>query len=109
VGAYAGAEIMQGLLRIRIPMLLRRLITLIPALLILAAGIDPTWALVLSQVILSFGIPFALIPLVWLTSRKDLMGVYCNRWWTTALGVVVALLLVGLNITLLVLTFSGAA
>ena len=78
-------------------------------LLILAAGVDPTWALILSQVILSFGIPFALIPLVWLTSRRDLMGVHTNRWWTTALGVVVAILLVGLNITLLVLTFTGAA
>ena len=109
VGAYAGAEIMHGLLNIQMPMLLRRLITLIPALLILAAGIDPTWALVLSQVILSFGIPFALIPLVWLTSRRDLMGVHTNRWWTTALGTLVAVLLVGLNITLLVLTFSGAA
>lgn len=109
VGAYAGAEIMHGLLNIRMPMLLRRLITLIPALLILAAGIDPTWALVLSQVILSFGIPFALIPLVWLTSRRDLMGAHTNRWWTTALGTLVAVLLVGLNITLLVLTFSGAA
>lgn len=109
VGAYAGAEIMQGLLKIRMPMLLRRLITLIPALLILAAGVDPTWALILSQVILSFGIPFALIPLVWLTSRRTLMGVHTNRWWTTALGVVVAILLVGLNVTLLVLTFTGAA
>ncbi|MCC3268628.1 Nramp family divalent metal transporter [Arthrobacter sp. zg-Y809] len=109
VGAYAGAEIMQGLLKVRMPMLLRRLITLIPALLILAAGVDPTWALILSQVILSFGIPFALIPLVWLTSRRELMGVHTNRWWTTALGVVVAILLVGLNITLLVLTFTGAA
>ena len=108
VGAYAGAEIMQGLLRVRIPMLLRRLITLIPALAILAAGVDPTWALVLSQVILSFGIPFALIPLVWLTSRRELMGEFRNRWWTNALGVVVSVLLVTLNVVLLVLTFTGA-
>ncbi|MCC9144551.1 MULTISPECIES: Nramp family divalent metal transporter [unclassified Arthrobacter] len=108
VGAYAGAEIMQGLLKVRIPMLLRRLITLIPALAILAVGIDPTWALILSQVILSFGIPFALIPLVWLTAQRDLMGVHRNRWWTTGLGVLVSVLLVGLNITLLVLTFTGA-
>ena len=108
VGAYAGAEIMQGLLKIRIPMLLRRLITLVPALAILAAGIDPTWALILSQVILSFGIPFALIPLVWLTAQGSLMGVHRNRWWTTGLGVVVSVLLVILNVTLLVLTFTGA-
>ncbi|WP_242091209.1 divalent metal cation transporter, partial [Microbacterium lacticum] len=67
VGAYAGAEIMQGLLRVRVPMLARRLVTLVPAIAILAAGVDPTWALVLSQVVLSFGIPFALVPLVALT------------------------------------------
>ena len=109
VGAYAGAEIMQGLLKIRIPMLLRRLVTLLPALGILAIGIDPTWALVLSQVVLSFGIPFALVPLLWLTSSADLMGIHRNRWWTTVLGAVVALLLIALNIALLVLTFSGAA
>ncbi|WP_396157080.1 Nramp family divalent metal transporter [Arthrobacter sp.] len=108
VGAYAGAEIMQGLLKVRIPMLLRRLVTLVPALGILAIGIDPTWALVLSQVVLSFGIPFALVPLLWLTSRTDLMGEHRNRWWTTALGAVVAVLLITLNIALLVLTFSGA-
>ncbi|MCQ1952173.1 MULTISPECIES: Nramp family divalent metal transporter [Arthrobacter] len=108
VGAYAGAEIMQGLLKVRIPMLLRRLITLVPALAILAVGIDPTWALILSQVILSFGIPFALIPLVWLTAQRDLMGSHRNHWWTTGLGVLVSVLLVGLNITLLVLTFTGA-
>ncbi|MCC9173735.1 Nramp family divalent metal transporter [Arthrobacter sp. zg-Y179] len=108
VGAYAGAEIMQGLLKVRIPMLLRRLITLIPALAILAVGIDPTWALILSQVILSFGIPFALIPLVWLTAQRELMGSHRNHWWTTGLGVLVSVLLVGLNITLLVLTFTGA-
>ncbi|WP_146360433.1 Nramp family divalent metal transporter [Arthrobacter yangruifuii] len=108
VGAYAGAEIMQGLLKVRIPMLLRRLITLLPALAILAVGVDPTYALILSQVILSFGIPFALIPLVWLTAQSDLMGAHRNRWWTTGLGVLVSVLLVGLNVTLLVLTFSGA-
>ncbi|MCQ1945987.1 Nramp family divalent metal transporter [Arthrobacter sp. zg-Y1116] len=108
VGAYAGAEIMQGLLKVRIPMLLRRLITLLPALAILAVGIDPTWALILSQVILSFGIPFALIPLVWLTAQRDLMGSHRNHWWTTGLGVLVSVLLVGLNVTLLVLTFTGA-
>ncbi|MCC9204184.1 Nramp family divalent metal transporter [Arthrobacter sp. zg-Y769] len=108
VGAYAGAEIMQGLLKVRIPMLLRRLITLLPALAILAVGIDPTWALILSQVILSFGIPFALIPLVWLTAQRDLMGNHRNHWWTTSLGVLVSVLLVGLNVTLLVLTFTGA-
>ncbi len=108
VGAYAGAEIMQGLLHIRIPLLLRRLVTLIPALLILAVGFDPTQALVLSQVVLSFGIPFALIPLVWLTAQRGILGTYANRWFTTAAGSLAAVLLVSLNVLLLVLVFSGS-
>ncbi|MDT5153840.1 MAG: manganese transport protein, partial [Mycobacterium sp.] len=74
VGAYAGAMIMQGLLRKSYPLLLRRMVTLIPALVVLAIGVDPSRALVLSQVVLSFGIPFALIPLVRLTSNRELMG-----------------------------------
>jgi manganese transport protein len=108
VGAYAGAEIMHGLLRIRVSLLLRRLVTLIPALLILGVGFDPTQALVLSQVVLSFGIPFALIPLVWLTAQRGLLGAYTNRWFTTAAGVLAAVLLVTLNAVLLVLVFGGA-
>ena len=108
VGAYAGAEIMAGLLKVRIPLLARRLVTLLPALAILALGLDPTRSLILSQVVLSFGIPFALVPLVWLTARPGLMGAYRNRWWTTALGILVAALLIGLNTLLLVLTFTGA-
>ncbi|WP_104128646.1 Nramp family divalent metal transporter [Cryobacterium sp. Y57] len=108
VGAYAGAEIMHGLLHVRIPLLLRRLVTLIPALVILGVGFDPTQALVLSQVILSFGIPFALIPLVWLTAQHGLLGTFTNRWFTTAAGVVCALALVTLNVVLLVLVFTGA-
>jgi manganese transport protein len=108
VGAYAGAEIMHGLLHVRIPLLLRRLITLIPALFILGVGFDPTQALVLSQVVLSFGIPFALIPLVWLTAQRGLLGTFTNRWFTTAAGAVCALALVTLNVVLLVLVFTGA-
>lgn len=107
VGAYAGAEIMQGLLRVRIPLLVRRIITLIPALIILVIGFDPTLALVLSQVVLSFGIPFALIPLVRLTALRELLGESANRWWTTLLASVAALLLIALNATLLVLVISG--
>ncbi|HEY4152836.1 MAG TPA: Nramp family divalent metal transporter [Pseudolysinimonas sp.] len=103
VGAYAGAEIMQGLLRARVPMLVRRSVTLIPALVILLIGVDPTWALVLSQVVLSFGIPFALIPLVRYTSRRSLLGTATNGWWTTALAVLATALLVALNVTLIVL------
>lgn len=107
VGAYAGAEIMQGLLHARVPLVVRRLVTLIPALLLLAIGVNPTRALVLSQVALSFGIPFALIPLVRYTSRRSLLGDATNRWWTTVLAVVAAVLLVGLNVTLVVLLVVG--
>lgn len=107
VGAYAGAEIMRGLLRIDIPLLVRRLITLIPALIVLVIGFDPTLALVLSQVVLSFGIPFALVPLVRLTSLKSLLGESANRWWTTLLAAVAAVLLIALNATLLVLVVTG--
>jgi len=103
VGAYAGAEVMHGLLHVRVPILARRLVTLIPALAILAGGIDPTWALVLSQVVLSFGIPFALIPLVWVTAQRRVMGGYANRWFTTAAGTVCAVLLVALNLLLVLL------
>ncbi|CAI9391058.1 Nramp family divalent metal transporter [Microbacterium sp. T2.11-28] len=107
VGAYAGAEIMHGLLRVRIPLLARRLITLVPALAILAAGVDPTLALVLSQVVLSFGIPFALVPLVALTARRDVLGAYRNRVLTTAVGVAASVFLITLNLVLLWLVFSG--
>src|SRR5690606_27752426 len=85
-GAYAGAMIMAGLFYRSIPMVLRRLITLLPALAILAIGVDPSRALVLSQVVLSFGIPFALIPLIRLTSDRVLMGDDANHRMTTALG-----------------------
>lgn len=108
VGAYAGAEIMAGLLRLRIPLLARRIITLVPALAILAVGFDPTQALILSQVVLSFGIPFALIPLVALTAQDRTLGRFRNRWWTTALGIVCSGILIALNGALLWLTFTGA-
>ena len=107
VGAYAGAMIMDGLLHRKIPLLLRRLITLVPALVILAIGLDPTRALVLSQVVLSFGIPFALIPLVRLTSDPSVMGSDTNHRITTALGWIVAALISLLNVGLLYLTATG--
>ncbi len=107
VGAYAGAMIMQGLLRRSVPLLARRLITLLPALAILAIGVDPSRALVLSQVVLSFGIPFALIPLVRLTSDAQLMGADVNHRVTTALGWVVAGLITLLNVVLIYLTLAG--
>ena len=83
VGTYAGQVVMAGFVNLRIPLLLRRAITMVPALVVLALGVSPTSALVLSQVVLSFGIPFALVPLVLLTSRRDVMGVHVNRPATT--------------------------
>ncbi|WP_175525200.1 Nramp family divalent metal transporter [Microbacterium sp. cf046] len=108
VGAYAGAEIMHGLLHVRIPLIARRLVTLIPALLILAIGVDPTLALVLSQVVLSFGIPFALIPLVVLTAQQRTLGRFRNRVLTTAAGVAASVFLITLNGVLLWLVLTGA-
>lgn len=107
VGAYAGAMIMQGLLHRSIPMLLRRIITLCPALVILAVGFDPTRALVLSQVVLSFGIPFAVLPLIKLTSDRELMGSDTNHRVTTIIGWVVGVMISLLNVVLIWLTATG--
>ncbi|GAA3937094.1 Nramp family divalent metal transporter [Microbacterium soli] len=107
VGAYAGAEIMHGLLTIRVPLIVRRLVTLIPALVILAAGVDPTLALVLSQVVLSFGIPFALVPLVVLTAQRRTLGDHTNRLLTTVLGAAAAALLIALNAALVLLVLTA--
>ena len=97
VGTYAGQVVMAGFLGRQIPVLVRRLVTVLPALVVLLIGVDPTRALVWSQVVLSFGIPFALVPLVWLTSRADLMGELVNRRRTTAVACVVVALVVALN------------
>lgn len=107
VGAYAGAEIMSGLTDIQIPMLWRRVITLIPAFVILSLGADPTWALIISQVVLSFGIPFALIPLIIFTRDKSILGVDINSALTTTLAVVASVFIIGLNAVLLWITFAG--
>lgn len=107
VGCYAGAIIMKGLLHIRIPLLVRRAITLIPALIILAVGFDPTLALVLSQVFLSIGIPFALIPLIWLTSRKALMGTFVNQLPMRLVAWAVTVAIVLLNVLLVYLSVTG--
>jgi len=107
VGAYAGAMIMQGLLYRSIPMAVRRLVTLAPALAILALGFNPTRTLVLSQVVLSFGIPFALLPLVRLTGDRALMGTDANHRLTTAAGWAIGVLISLLNVLLIYLTVSG--
>ena len=102
VGTYAGQVVMAGFLQVQIPLLLRRAITMAPALVVLAIGVDPTQALVISQVVLSFGIPFALVPLVLLTRRVDVMGELVNRPSTTAVAWGVAALIIALNGFLLI-------
>lgn len=109
VGCYAGATIMSGLLKVRVPMLARRLVTLVPALVILALGVNPTWALVLSQVLLSLGIPFALAPLVRLSSDTTVMGRFANTLVLRVLAWTVVALIVALNLVLIVLTVTGGA
>ena len=95
---------LQGFLQRRIPLALRRGLTMAPALLVLALGLDPTRALVLSQVVLSFGIPFALVPLILLTRRHDVMGELVNRRVTTVTASVVAAVIIALNAFLIVQT-----
>jgi manganese transport protein len=99
---------MQGFINRRIPLFLRRLITMIPALLIIAIGVDPSKALVISQVVLSFGIPFALVPLILFCRNRDLMGSLVNRRATTFVAVIVAAVIISLNLFLLEQTFFGS-
>jgi manganese transport protein len=101
VGTYAGQVVMAGFINVRIPLVVRRGITMLPALAVLAAGMNPTSALVLSQVVLSFGIPLALVPLVMLTGRRDVMGAHANRPLTTTLAWGCAGLITTLNLFLL--------
>src|SRR5271166_6588082 len=101
VGTYAGQVVMAGFINIRIPLLLRRAITMTPAIAILAAGMNPTNVLVLSQVVLSFGIPLALIPLVMLTSRRDVMGIHVNQRATTIIAWGLVVIISALNVFLL--------
>jgi manganese transport protein len=105
VGTYAGQVVMQGFIGRRIPVFLRRGITMVPALVVLAAGLPPTGSLVISQVVLSFGIPLALVPLILLTRRADVMGALVNRRVTTAAAAGVAGLIIALNAYLLYATF----
>jgi manganese transport protein len=107
VGTMAGQVVMQGFIRRRIPIFLRRAITLAPALVVLAIGLDPTDALVASQVVLSFGIPFALVPLLMLASRREVMGALVNPRWLTAVAGVLAGLIIALNMFLLQQVFFG--
>jgi manganese transport protein len=103
----AGQVIMQGFLHRQIPSWVRRLVTMVPSLLVIFLGFDPTRTLVLSQVVLSFGLPFAVIPLVLYTRRKDIMGVLVNSRLTTFLASLVTVIILCLNVYLLVLTIKG--
>jgi manganese transport protein len=107
VGTYAGQVVMQGFIARTIPVVLRRLVTMAPALIVLAIGLDPSRSLVISQVVLSFGIPFALVPLVLLTRRRDVMGALVNRRITTVMASIVAVAIIALNGFLLIDTFLG--
>jgi len=107
VGSYAGGTIMAGLLKRRIPIYVRRFITLIPALIILGIGVDPTQALVVSQVFLSFGIPFVLVPLLRLTSDRTVMGDYVNSRLITVVLTAIVVVIAALNVGLIVLTLTG--
>ena len=107
VGTLSGQVVMQGFIQRKIPIFVRRLVTLLPALVVAAIGLNPSRTLVISQVILSFGIPFALIPLVWFTSRRDLMGALVNRRVTTVAATVVVTIISALNVFLLYQTFIG--
>lgn len=107
VGTMAGQIIMQGFVHRQIPIWLRRLVTMLPAFVVIAIGLEPTRTLVISQVVLSFGLPFALVPLVIFTARSDLMGVLANRRLTTLVASLMAFLIVVLNIFLLYETLLG--
>jgi manganese transport protein len=108
VGTMAGQIVMQGFLEFRIPLWVRRLVTMAPALLVIWLGFDPTRTLVVSQVVLSFALPFAIVPLVAFSSRKRLMGELVNRPLTTAVAAAIAALILGLNVYLLWETFFGS-
>jgi manganese transport protein len=106
VGTLSGQIVMQGFVRRRIPITVRRLVTMLPAIVVAAIGLDPTRTLVISQVVLSFGIPFALVPLIWFTSRREVMGQFVNRRTTTAVACLVAAVIIALNLLLLGQTFG---
>jgi manganese transport protein len=107
VGTYAGQVVMQGFIRRRIPLFLRRGLTMLPALVVLGLGLPTTESLVGSQIVLSFGIPFALVPMVLLTRRPDVMGPFVHRPITTAAATCIAVTIIALNVYLLYHTFVG--
>jgi manganese transport protein len=109
VGTMAGQVIMQGFLHYEIPVWIRRLVTMIPSLIVIFLGFDPTRTLVISQVALSFGLPFAIVPLVYFTSKKELMGILVNKQITTIAAWIIAALIVALNFFLIINSVTGGA
>jgi manganese transport protein len=107
VGTYAGQVVMGGFLGRSIPIVLRRAVTMVPAIIVLALGLNSTSVLVLSQVVLSFGIPLALVPLVTVTSRRDVMGVHVNRRLTTIIAWARVILISALNVFLIYRSIFG--
>jgi len=106
-GTLAGQIVIQGFLKIKISLWMRRLITMIPALIVIYLGVNSIKVLVLSQVVLSFQLPFTIIPLIMFTRKKEIMGEYANRWWVNILAYVCAAIIIGLNIYLLYQIFTG--
>ena len=107
VGTFAGQVVMAGFINVRIPVFVRRAVTMLPALVILAVGLNPTAALVLSQVLLSFGIPFALVPLVVLTGRRDVMGAFANGRLVMIAAGVIAAAITAMNVFLIYQALLG--
>ena len=108
VGTMAGQTIMKGFIGLSIPINIRRLVTMAPALVIIALGVNPMYALIMSQVVLSFALPFAIVPMLLITSRKDLMGSFVNKRSTKIAGWIITSLILSLNAVLVYLTFAGS-
>jgi len=108
VGAMAGETVMGGFVDFKMPINLRRIITMLPGVIVIIAGVNPMKALVLSQVSLSFALPMAIIPMIIITSKKKLMGEFTNKTWVNVIGWLIASMIIVLNAVLLYLTFSGS-
>jgi manganese transport protein len=108
VGAMAGETVMDGFIDLKMPLYLRRLLTMLPGFAVVLAGVNPMKALLLSQVSLSFALPLAIIPMLIITGRKNLMGGFVNKPWVKVLGAAIASAIIGMNLVLLYLTFTGS-
>jgi manganese transport protein len=107
VGAMAGETVMDGFVNLKVPVNIRRLLTMLPGMMIIAVGVNPMKALVISQVCLSFALPVAIIPMLIITSRHDMMGPFTNKLWVKIFGWIITLAIIIINAILLYLTFTG--